>query len=213
MIEKDISNWSIVVLGAWNTRILTPEWISNGRLTENKEIKVEVALNNPDLPIKYRFDNILLQVSDNRIILNPLSDEDTNIKLIEDITVKILTELNHTPLIGIGLNYNYIDKSPVSEQLSLLNIKDNNLYSDSGYEISSTSIKRKFIKNNNVININVIYDNANLKYNFNFHKDITNCVEGIEFIKDKSIEFKNESSNILNNFYNYNQEKEIEHVQ
>jgi len=55
------NSFSIVVLGAWNPSIFTPEWIVNN-LAESEECDVQVAfpIDDPTAPRRMTFDGITL---------------------------------------------------------------------------------------------------------------------------------------------------------
>ncbi len=213
MINKKIENCSIVIAGFWNSKIFTPQWISNGRLTNSEKIQIEVAVDNPDLPMRIMFDDIFLRISDRRLILNPSNDETTQFEKIENVAIKILEDLPHTPIKAVGVNFQYINKEPNEKDSNIFNIYDNDLLSDFGIEIKATTIKRTIFKDEQLINLEITFDeDNNIVYSFNFHRDLKDTKKAIEYLRENVVKFNEEAENILNKIYKQETEEEAENV-
>jgi hypothetical protein len=197
-MQKIIEGCSLVMLGSWNPRIFTPQWISNGRLTSQSEVMVEVSFDNLDLPIRYAFDDIRMTVSERNIIIAPTSPDDSLMLRIEDVAKKILKDLPHTPLSAIGVNFKFNESDYDESIVDDFQFKDINALSDEEYEIQESSIVRKINWNGVFINFVLFrgYQRSDIDLSFNFHKDIKNLDEALSLIDGKVIEYSREADKI-----------------
>jgi len=202
MYEVNINGWSLVLVGYWNSQIFTPQWISHGNLTDSTNVTLEVPLNEPQLPLRFNFDNIYLQVSDKRIDLKPQDDEDSTLIKIEQVAKTILDKLEHTPVSAVGVNFQYMDASPSDDIVKVFQFEDNDYLSALDYEIEANTIGRKLKKNGHVINLTLVYNIVEkLTFDFNFHESVSIASEASVFLDNKVLEFRNESIEIINKYY------------
>ncbi len=202
-MQKILDGWSLIMVGSWNPRIFTPQWISNGRLTDQSEVMVEVAFNDLDLPIRYAFDNITMAVSERHIILSPTSPDNDLMLHLEHTSKIILQDLPHTPLSAIGVNFKFniedFDESVVDD----FKFFDLDALSDKGYEIHESSIARKMKRNGIDINFGLFrgYQRDDIDLIFNFHKNVVNVEEAVTFIDGKVLDYCKEAE-IISSIYN-----------
>ncbi len=203
-VTQNHGSTSIVILGAWNPSVFNPKWMSGGRLTSAAEIKFEIAFNNPEMPLRYRFDDICLDVSRSRLLLTPSKEGDELLNRIEETTIKICTCLEHTPITALGVNFKYHVKDPSGELLNVFNVKGNGVLVDDGdYTINETSIKRSLVADGHLINLTLTYNNqGTVVVDFNFHQDIFQSSEIESKIKDKMIGYRDQSKSILSSITN-----------
>ena len=73
---------------------------------------------------------------------------------------------------------------------------------ESGCLINSNQLKHNFYYDKKVINLNIIQEKDNFKFDFNFHFEIKNLVEFKKLLNEnKILEMKQIAINILNNVY------------
>jgi len=97
---------SIVVIGGWNTKILTPPWLGN--YIFNKDQLDMYFPMTPGHPIKITDNNTFsLDVSDSKIKLNPIEINDTSLEQLSFSMRQILSQLPHTPVDAIGINFGF----------------------------------------------------------------------------------------------------------
>src|SRR4051794_6937811 len=109
MIAKKDS-WNIVLAGLWNRAIFTPEWV--GRLLF-KQTEVETLISiMPHMPIIYRNQQVSMEVALSRLVFKPRSISEASLMAAEDMAHKVLKILQDTPLLGVGVNFNFTESEP-----------------------------------------------------------------------------------------------------
>lgn len=204
MVIKDIENWSVVLVGFWNQKIFNPEWLTKQKITKpNEQVEVNISIqNNSPFGIRYGFDDVHLQVFDRRLILNPTKDEDKILKTVENTSIKILELLEHTPVSGIGVNFQFIDEKPDSNKYEIFRFNDPEQLSDHDFEVLSSAIQRRLIREGQIINLTISNDDKNrIIYNFNYHSDASTSLEAIKHLKGSLIRHKKESIDLLESVY------------
>ncbi len=107
-MSAEAFDWNVLVVGAWNRAILTPEWISKEILTTGGEpVNIEVVLNNPQVPpIRVRYDDLIVVVPGHLEIVTTKCDAATLDKARE-CALKAIAALPRTPLVAAGFNVRY----------------------------------------------------------------------------------------------------------
>ncbi len=201
IVKPNIDGWSFVLAGLWNRSIFTPAWIV-GRLTTAKDVGIEVPVENPSFPIRFSFDGIKLSVNPTQLVLAVERPEDGLLKTCGEVAVKILQELPHTPLLGVGLNYHFVADQSDDSVLKVFNLSDNNTLSDAGFKIKSTVIQRKILIDNQTVNLSLtLEEDKRVQLCFNFHKDTPSSKEAIDFLTVHSTDLKQKAFAILSTIY------------
>lgn len=202
-MESNLGGWSVVIAGNWNIMIFRPEWIGRGRITDSVNINIEIPINNPTLPPRYIFDDIILRVTNQRLTISPQNEDPETLTRIQDVAIRILKELPHTPVSGIGVNFEFIEIEPLPEILNIFNLSDLERLSDEHYIVNQSIITRKLIFNGQVINLrHKLDENTHMTIGFNFHRDIANTEEGIAFLGTDIILRRDQANSILERVYN-----------
>src|SRR5262249_48360464 len=100
-MKARVDNWSVVLLGAWNTAILTPDWLTK-HLGVEGPVQIEFPVGNPLLPVRYTLLGVRMVVADHRLILAPSTDEAVVLSRMEKFAKTILQTLTHTPISAVG---------------------------------------------------------------------------------------------------------------
>jgi hypothetical protein len=205
-IKPNVDGWSLVMAGHWNRKIFTPAWIID-RLTTSKDVGIEVPVENPSLPIRFSFDGIKLCVNSAQLVLAVDRPEDGLLKICGAVAVKILTELPHTPLRGVGLNYQFAADLPDAAVLKVFNLSDNNTLSDAEFKIRATVIQRKILIGDQTVNLSLtLAEDNKVQIFFNFHKNTPSTKEAIDFLSVHSTDLKQKAFEILSKIYGLNVE-------
>lgn len=158
---------STVILGNWNPKIFTPEWIKINLLGKVDGEKIEGLVNFRDLEFAFKYGAIVLSPKPNSIEINFDGYNPENALLASKIIVKILETLPHTPIRALGVNIKYKSNLGASNISPLVNTI-NNLNSTIGeFKINQV---RKTVERKDYL-INVIYDinKSEIITTFNFH--------------------------------------------
>jgi len=164
-------SFSIVVLGAWNPSIFSPEWIVS-HLADGKECDVQIAfpIDDPTAPRRITFEGINFFPGRRQISLSPISPEIVGMKKCSSVLVKLLTLLLHTPVSSAGVNFSFSEENPTEQMLSALVPSDSSLILEE-FRIKETKIHRALKQDvdKHVLNFTLIQNEKTCVLSFNFH--------------------------------------------
>ncbi|MES9974908.1 MAG: hypothetical protein ABW094_11650 [Candidatus Thiodiazotropha sp.] len=179
-------SFSIVVLGAWNPLIFSPEWIlKNITHTDESKITLAYAVDDPEAPRKLSFDGINLLPSKKSLQIIPDTPHVDPLIAGSEFLVRILDLLEHTPIFATGINFAFTENTTIEQINNALNASDSGSILDN-YQIKGTSLQRKLQRDNDehVLNFSLSENEKSHTLNFNFHyetpsaQDCRNIFEG-----------------------------------
>ena len=149
-----------------------------------------------------------MSVNSAQLVLAVERPNDGLLKTCGDVAVKILTELPHTPLAAVGLNYHFVADQLDEAVLKIFDLRDNNILSDATFKIQSTVIQRKILIGDQTVNLSLTLGEDNkVQIFFNFHKDTPSSKEAIEFLSAHATDLKQKAFEILSKIYKLNVEQ------
>lgn len=200
-MRESLDGRALVIPGAWNARIFTPEWVTK-YLAEAQTVEVALGIGQPAVHLRIAFGGIYLLFFPDRIILKPENLEDARLAKMETVASKILTTLAHTPISGTGINFQFIESSPSPQDLRIFDLSDNDLFSDRGFSISIPSIRRTLKRDTKTINLSVTkLDAGGIQYDVNFHADTPTTEAAISAISNQIIPSKTLAYSIMKDVY------------
>lgn len=198
VVSAFISGWSIVVAGAWNTRIFTPQWIGNGRLTQMRELDLAIPMDDPSAPRIVGFDNIQLEVQFARIVVKPTRTDNPTLLKLQSTVATILTELKHTPVSAVGINFAFLDEDPSAQLTRLFDLQDNGRLAESGWVIQNSNIKRELHRDNSILNfVATLAQNGNVRFDLNYHSNVSNNTEALAAVNRDIVALKSQSEELV----------------
>ncbi len=196
-----VEGWSTVIIGIWNIPIFSPEWMS-GRLTDTKNIGIEIPINNPASFPRFSFDNIYLRFESNRLILSPREPNEELLQITEKVALKALEELPYTPVVAVGVNFQYVEEDPQGPLLNLFNLSDNSDLSGAGAIVKSTSISRQLDLSGQILRLKVtLRTDDKIVFDLNFHQDVTSAEEAKEHLDRRTVDFHRKGIELLEKAY------------
>ncbi len=175
----------LVIVGAWNRNIFTPEWIKKYLLIK-EEFNFEVSLNF-DGSHRISTEKIRIEFYNNKINFIARSGDLDAHEIISDLSVKIADYLPHTPVSGYGINFVFECNSE-NFQLDLIKSNDVEKLNEDGIQVISSLHKHTIKINNILINITISNNNGSLHFDFNFHSNVTNLTQFKEKIYELPVE-------------------------
>lgn len=168
-------SYNIVILGAWNPSIFSPEWVlRNLAESEQCEVKTAFPIDDPTAPRRITFEDINIFPGRRQILLNPVTSNLEGMKKCSSVLVKILDLLLHTPVSSAGVNFSFNESNPSDKMLAAL------MPSDSGsilaeYPIKETKINRVLKRDEDscVFNFSITQNDTGCILSYNFHYDDT----------------------------------------
>lgn len=181
---RPVSNsFSIIVLGAWNPSIFSPEWVSNYLLNDKEEnVEIAFSIDDPTAPRKITFEGITLFPGRRQLHLTSSIPNLDGIKKCSEVLLKVLSQLGHTPIFKAGLNFSFSEEGSNQALVDALSPSDDPSILD-GYSINNTRIDRSLSSNSNndyVLNLSIAQKEDAYSISFNFHYesvDIDKCKE------------------------------------
>src|ERR1041384_1472480 len=141
-MKAQVENWSLVLVGAWDIAILTPDWLTK-HLGASGSVQIEFPISNPLMPLRYTLNGVHMVVSRERVVLAPSADDPEILRRMESFSKSILTVLTHTPVSGIGINFEFCEEVPSSELKRIFKSPDLPRIADADLVVEATEIKRQ----------------------------------------------------------------------
>ena len=201
-MTPQIDSWTIVLPGFWNPAIFQPRWII-GRLTQAQEVGVEVAFGEALSPARLRFDGVHLRADAGRLILGVDAPSDASLTTIENIAIRTLRDLPHTPIRGAGINFAFLEQDPSQELLDLFQFPDTNLLADAEFIVQASSLRRNLrFADDRQLNLTLkLRSDGALSVDVNFHSEVSTSAEAIPHLEGHVVELKNRILVLLEDAY------------
>jgi hypothetical protein len=154
-------NWNIVILGAWNPSILTPDWVREHMFhaPQGTSVEVQVALDRP-APMRIRHEGVTITPAADRLIGACTSNDDDSIKRVGVVLGRAVLALSRTPLAAAGVNRRYrFDAIPPTVADVVCSPLDEKL-TKSGRPPGVRVVKRRIPWNNGLLNLEIAVDEA-----------------------------------------------------
>jgi len=190
---------TLVIAGLWNIAIFTPEWVAK-YLLPNTQLNVEFPINMIG-SLKFSTDELSIFIVEGKLNLAINKHSDDVLIKIGELANQLADYLPHTPVTAFGLNYIYENEFD-SKINSCLTINDNEKFGGLGLVVESTSIIRKFNKENCTLTLTVNKVENKFIFNLNYNFPIRTLAEFKEKFEPKALlNFKKDSLEILEKLY------------
>ena len=186
---------TIVIVGAWNLAIFTPEWVRTNVLREEDypEVKLMYPLNVLH-SLRFSTGKFDFCIAENRFMFTLTEKSDRAEKDMIGIVTTICQKLSHTPVTAMGINFVFETDKEVAAVNAMPDTSG--LVKSIGFEQSSVEIVRSYKRSDKeVFNFkiskigqsNVKYD-INNDYRISSIQDITDVLNGEDNIIQKKRE-------------------------
>lgn len=101
-MTPDLDQCTVVLAGAWNRAIFTPQWVAERLFRESVETLVQIE---PPHVLKFQDATVTLIVAPERSQLAPRVDTDAAFSRMHEVALLLLGALPETPLGGVGVNF------------------------------------------------------------------------------------------------------------
>lgn len=194
-------NWDIVILGAWNPSILTPDWVREHMFEapQGTSVEVQVALDRP-APMRIRYEGVTVTPAADRLIGACTSNDDGSIKQVGVVLGLAVRALPRTPLAAAGVNRRYrfdtipptvadVVSSPLDEKLTV-----------SGRPPCVRIVKRRIPWSDGHLNLEITVDEAKPVGTITFNYElISNDAESLRTWVARTDDMARDAREILNN--------------
>jgi hypothetical protein len=191
MMELTPGETALVVAGAWNAAILTPEWVLKHGLDREGEARVRVFIPAGAGAIfefpRYSLDRFSYVVRPDALAIAPLHTAEEDIQLVEDATAKMLEALRHTPVTGVGHNFEFRENELKPQHASVFTRAREDLCDKfpAGWDPAAVNIHSSFKhqETNVIVNISRILDAGTISVKFNFHHPIATIDQALDILR------------------------------
>jgi len=171
-IIKD--NPNIVIVGAWNTAILSPNWLRLHfpDIIKSEKIKIDASFG-PSSSFVFNLDDIKLFPSSNRLMIAATKKTQSTYEKVKKLAQGILELLPHTPITSIGHNiaYNVRDNN-IRILTDDHDLQEKEIYREIlNKDIIARNIKHTIPSENHYLNIEYRISRDEKIIDFNFHYD------------------------------------------
>lgn len=201
-MKAQVENWSLVLVGAWNTAILTPDWLTK-QLGASGPIQIEFPIGNPLMPLRYTLNGVHLVVTREHVVLAPSADDPVILGRMESYCKSILTVLTHTPVTAIGINFAFLEEAPPDDLKRLFRASDLPRINDANFVVEGTEIKRRLrLPQDGILNLSLQQtDGAQVVLNLNFHRDVDGASAAAAYLDNRVTKYRTLATTFLRDAY------------
>ena len=184
---------SLVVAGAWNAGILTPGWMLQHGFNRPAEEQGRFQVFIPALQgtvfefPRYVLDRIAYIVRPDALVVAPSESTAECIAISEDAVARIVQVLSHTPITGIGHNFEFRDAAPAPESMAVFTGARHDLMDrmPQGWSPSVAAITATFRNTAENIHVNIQrqWDGATVTVKFNFHHPVSGSDQALAVLR------------------------------
>lgn len=194
-----------MLVGAWNSRVFHPDWVARHAFRQ-PEIAVEFEFAPAGLNLRFRSERNLLSVRDDRVVVAVTQPTSEALINAEEIALRILTDLQHTPVSAVGCNIGYVETAPSAALLKLLRLADENALADAGAIIDQSSTSRKTKLVERTLNLTTSTADGDVTFHLNLHYDTVSAANALDLLSGSATLLTDSGLRLLQNTYGVIQE-------
>lgn len=175
----------MVIAGAWNPAVLTPEWIIRYGLEHDpaSEAPLRFSAMVPagiglvvDMP-RYSIEGITFSVRPDSLVFQTAECTQEAFDKLEKVAGNTLRHLTHTPIGGLGYNFDFVDDAPSTDALAAFTNANLSLVDQipATWSSATSALISSFSREGGVVNIQRVYQEGSLRIKFNFHYNVDNA--------------------------------------
>lgn len=191
--------WNIVLTGFWNRAIFTPEWVGKW-LLQQSEVETLISVM-PYPPIVYRNQQVAVEVSTVRLVFRPRQIDEVCLRAAEGMAYTVLTKLQDTPLMGVGVNFAFVEDNPRADLVELFNFTDDSALADIGWVVKERRLVRQVRRDDDILNASLVFDGQSIAIEFNFHTETDENSVALHAVHQRAIGLRDTALKLLNDVY------------
>ncbi len=201
---------NLVVAGTWNVAIFSPQW-SGKRFREldgTETIQVEYATDHGGTRVRYSSEDLILTPLPDRLVVGFKELEDHILTKAEKLVLRILDDLPHTPVSGLGINFSFTEEDPGDELVEIFRSGDREKLAEMRYPILSTGLSHTLKCEPGVLNISLSFDQdqGNVSARLNFHHELSSAQEAPRIFGERALRCQSIAYDILETGYGMRKE-------
>jgi hypothetical protein len=172
--------WNVVVVGAWNVAILTPDGIRRRlfKLPDTTVLDVEVSVDRPG-PYRVLHDGLVVVPTSRLLEVGVQTPTQAFLENASKVAQAALDALPHTPVFAAGVNIRYRYDDVPSDVLDLVRAPIDDALSDADFAILGSVSKRTLSLGKGALNVELATSGGGTEGSLllNFHRDSTEAAE------------------------------------
>jgi hypothetical protein len=194
-----------VLVADFNPAIFTMPWIAKHLLgrEEGDELTVtEVVIQTGSQIVQLGFfEGVAFNVAQSRTEIFALDAEAETLARVEEVLLKMLTTLPHTPLRAVGCNLNYVDDDPQEAIVGLFKTAEG-FEGEGVLNVRQSGIQLQ-LDAESVLNFTRVLTASDARFSFNYHRAETDVERYKEFLPGFIANSIERSGAILKSMYGY----------
>jgi len=191
------SETTLVIAGAWNPAILSPEWFmrhglglalpAQGEAGPRVQAAVPTGMGLVfDMP-RFTIEGITYVARPDALVLAPETNAAAALDRLQEVARGVLSQLRHTPIGGYGQNFEFKDAEPDPDLLGAFTAANEPLAQNTlGWEVDRTALATSYRSGNRIVNITRQYSaqSNELTVKFNFHYAASSVAACLELVAE-----------------------------
>ena len=161
-------SFTIVLLGDWNKLYMQPDWVAKN-VYEKQEIEIGVNGQGTDFKITYRCNGVMIAPTQSQVMFTACDVEERTIVYVVKCVNNFLMKATTPILLAYGLNCEFVDSDGAILADVIDSMSDNSAIIEQGYEINAAKIARTLIKDDIILNVEMMHEGNETKIHFNEH--------------------------------------------
>lgn len=165
-------DWNVVVVGAWNLAILTPNGVAQRilRLESGTPVEVQVPLDQR-APIRVLHSGLIVTPADGLLVISPARSSAAELERAATAAIHGLESLPETPFVAAGVNLRYRFTTLPERMVAMLESPIDDSLADASFVIAGSSLKRDLGWSEGTLNLDLHAERDSSGHIlFNFHR-------------------------------------------
>jgi hypothetical protein len=207
MMKPKLDTWTIVIVGAWNVHVFSPEWVGK-QLLDGKPMTIEVPVGPSGVKVRYSAEGLNLVPSGDRLIVGVQKADEHLIERAETAARNVLRLLPHTPVTAFGVNFGFHHAEPSDQLLGLFKLNDLDALSAFGCTIKRSNVVRSLEIAGAVVNgTHSLDSDGHAETDLNFHHDVPSADFAEKQLEGRARKCLDLARKLLTSVYNCNLEE------
>ncbi len=187
------SETSLVVAGSWNAAILTPAWMLQHGFQRDAGEPSNVQVFLPavqgavfEFP-RFVLDELSYVVRPDTLLILPSDSTPERFVLAEQVTARVVRVLSHTPITGIGHNFEFREAEPAPQEVAVFTGSRQDLVDQmpEGWAPAGVVITSSFKNGAETVHVNIQrqWDGGAISVKFNFHHPVSDVDQAIAVLE------------------------------
>ncbi len=192
----------VVMVGAWNRAIFSPQWVTSRLFPSLGAIDVELDFL-AQQGLAYRTSRIALHIVASHIRVAPTAGSDEAFGEVEAAACNVLAKLPETPVAAIGINFGYdLDEEP-PELARVLDSPERTAFVRGGFSLRETVAGRKIgYEDAGVLTVAMQRaESPPVRIDLNFHWDVPDAATAAHRIRGRVTKTRRFGLELLEQIY------------